>query len=266
MKLFSLLSPIFLAGFGAVSANAALTAVFEYQFNGSYDASTTAVNDLSPANNDGTVTGENLGQNIALSTDIPAGGTKGTHSLDYSTTFGLIATNNVNLLPRSAVAASGGFTIMTSFKGLSGNLRKIIDVEGTEFIGAQDNNRGEVLIGLSNSGIVLTLGTAQGLDVTGWNDIKYEFVVTDASNPNNVIGDVRVTLNGTTTTAVGAAMTDFYDGLNRPIGIGRHPASSGEHFRGQIYAPAVYLGVVPEPSSVVLLGLGALAVLRRRRR
>ncbi|BDS06994.1 hypothetical protein NT6N_20340 [Oceaniferula spumae] len=244
-------------------ASAALTAVFEYEFDTSYDASNTTVTDLSPAGNNATVTGQNGGANIAVSTDIPAGATRGSHSLDYSTTFGVITTNATQLLNNTAIVNNGGFTISVSFRGLSNNVRKIIDYAGTNYIAARSNNGGEVLISLDNAPII-TLNASSGLDVSGWNDINYSFTVTDGSDLNAVVGDIRVDLNGSVTTLAGQTLTSFGDGLNRPIGIGRHPTANGEHFRGQIYAPAVYLSVVPEPSSSALFALGLSGFLFKR--
>ncbi|MGB0776249.1 MAG: PEP-CTERM sorting domain-containing protein [Akkermansiaceae bacterium] len=253
----------------ATISSAALTAVFEYEFDASYDASSTVVTDLSGAGNHATMTGENGGANIALSTDIPAGATQGSHSIDYFTTYGVIATNNTQLLNNADVISNGGFTMTAYFQGFSPNVRKVIDYAGTEYIAIRNDgvDGARVGIGISNS-VVLTLSTGDGLDANGWNHITYSFTVTDGSIPNAVLGDIRVDLNGTVTTLTGQTLDGFGDSLNRAISVGRHPAISTDHFRGQIYAPAVYLGVdpVPEPSSTALLGLGGLALLLRRRR
>ncbi|NWK54514.1 PEP-CTERM sorting domain-containing protein [Verrucomicrobiaceae bacterium N1E253] len=248
-------------------SSAALNAVFEYEFDTSYDSSSTAVSDLSGAGNHATVTGENGGANIAVVTDIPTGGSQGTHSLNYSSTYGVVTTNAIDLLNNADVIANGGYTMTASFKGLSNNTRKIIDYAGTEYIGARSNNGGEVVIGISNT-VPMILTTTEGLNVTDWNQITYSFAVTNASDPAAILGDIRVDLNGTVTTLNGQTLTDFGDSLDRSIGVGRHPSFSSDHFRGQIYAPAVYLGVseVPEPGTTALLGLGGLALILRRRR
>lgn len=249
-------------------SHAALTAVFEYEFDTSYDAISTAVTDLSPAGNDGIVIGENGGANIALSTDIPAGATSGTHSLNYSTTYGVLRTNTNNLLNNADVITNGGFTMTASFKGLSGNVRKVIDYAGTEYIAARNDGADpRVGIGISNA-VALVLRPAEGLNATGWNDISYSFAVTDGTDPNAVVGDISVNLNGTVTNLTGQTLTNFGDSLNRPISVGRHPTISTDHFRGQIYAPAVYLGVepVPEPSSLLMTAVGGACLLGRRRR
>lgn len=88
----------------------------------------------------------------------------------------------------------------------------------------------------------------------------------NGSNASAVIGDIRIVLNGSISTLENQTLRDFGDSLDRSIGIGRHPNFSTEHYRGLIYAPAVYLGVVPEPSTSLLAISGLFALSTRRRR
>ncbi len=72
-------------------------------------------------------------------------------------------------------------------------------------------------------------------------------------------------VNGGSALSGSAVKSDFGDSLNRGIGIGQLAlASHLVFFNGLIYDPQVTL--VPEPTSLALLGLGGLVMLARRKK
>ena len=66
-------------------------------------------------------------------------------------------------------------------------------------------------------------------------------------------------------TPTSMTLSGFGDSLDREIGFNMFP-NEGDYNQGMIFNPTVSLGVVPEPSSAALLGLGGLTFILRRRK
>ena len=81
----------------------------------------------------------------------------------------------------------------------------------------------------------------------------------------NLDGMASMVVNGGAPLTAAVTKTAQGDGLNRPIAIGQLaiPGTHLVYFYGDVYNPSVSL--IPEPSSLALLGLGGLMLLRRRK-
>ncbi len=254
----TLLGAAFAAG-SAFSAQAALTPILIY------DAADGIATDSSGNGNNGSASSAGV-------TVVADGPNAGDMSFSFDGTIpsannsSRITTNASLLMTNADIVAAGGFTmeawIRTDGVGL-GNSASVIDYAGTERI--QFDSGGTDAIGFAFDGWGQVLSSVSVTD-NQWHHVVAEFVVTDGSNLNAVIGTASITVDGTTDSQTGVVMSGFGDALNRPIGIGGHPIGfDGDVYAGLINDPAVYLGVVPEPGSLALLGLGGLALLRRRR-
>jgi len=89
------------------------------------------------------------------------------------------------------------------------------------------------------------------------------------SQGNSVVGGdldgvASLVVNGGTPITAAATKTSQGDGLDRPIGVGELGAAFGYlvGFHGEIYNPSVSL--IPEPASLVLLGVASILLLVRR--
>lgn len=245
-------------GLASTAAQAQLTPVFEYRFPASYDGSSTAVTDLSPAGNHGTANVQSAGTPpFELSTNIPAGEPAANRALNYGTTFGQITTNGLSLLNNAAVEAAGGITYDLWFNpnGVTQQNRKMLDYAGTEWINYSSAGPGglpTVRVSFGNSQFARNIQT--GFETNGWNRIRTFFDTSgntiDANG--NLAGRMIVVLNDTLIDMGVGNKTAAGDNLNRPISLGRHPTISGEHYRGLLYNPSVYFGVIPFEDPITL--------------
>lgn len=257
-----------LLAFTASQSLAALIPVFEYSFPASYDGSSSAINDLSSANNDATMWGDGT---PGLIDDRPAGFDASLMSISGNG-GGHGTTDAIDLLNTTAVEANGGFTMDVWFKweGTYTSVRKIIDYAGTESLRTQDS---EIRFGLSDSGTVLSHPIVGGQ----WYHAVAEFDTTGQTkeaDPNyagdfRILGQARLYIDDQLVDSSNGLVykSGFGDSLNRKTGLNQWP-QGGDWNQGSIFNPQVSLGVVaiPEASTLALLGVGGLALLWARMR
>jgi hypothetical protein len=245
---------------------AALTNLFTYNFPASNDGTTSDVI-LSVGGGSQNAIGEGNGGVPVLSADVPGVASATDRSVDFGIAPGLAATSfttdATSLLNNIDILANGGFTMDIWFKQITdqADRTKIIDYAGTDGISMIN---GELDIRLNDTQAYL--GDLH-LNANDWNHVIYQFS-SNSGDALSVDGTGTLIVNGNTIDMGPLTKNDFGDSLNRGIGIGDHPLLLDLNFDGFIFNPAVSLGVVvvPEPSSVVLIGLGGLSLLLRRRR
>ena len=240
------------------AAHAAKTPVFFYDAPNA--VSTLAVNaaiaDQSGAGNNGRVEQ----QPVPVVMDAPVGGG---FSFDMTGSGGSVRTLAIDLLNNAAVFNAGGFQMDVWFKTdgtTSGNFGSLINYAGTERIELAGQNTGPGGLGdknylefrLSSTGDFVANPDTLVAD-NQWHHAVSKFMVTDASNPSNLRGDIHLALNGTTHIYRGAVKTSQGDDLNRVIGVGHHPTAgttvnNNDDFDGLIYQPKVWLGYDLDPT------------------
>ena len=263
---------------GAADARAAVMPVFRYSFPDSSSdiVSNPAVTDRSAAGNHGNVSGTGL-SGTGLSSNVPAGMTG--QSVDFTGAgTHAIKTNAMRLLTTPAVVDAGGFTydvwVHPTALPTGTSLFKIIDYAGTESLSL--TSAGTVRATL-NSSAGTALHSSAPLAQNQWHHLTMIFDTKgNPAEPDpdparagffQVAGEISLIVDGVPSGPLAHVRNGFGDSLNRVIGVGAHPTSAaGERFIGLIYNPTVSLGVVPEPASLGVLGVTAVAVLARRRR
>ncbi len=251
----------------AVSAVQANTAVLEYSFPTSYQAPD--IVDVSGAGHTG-----NFDGTLSMSNSVPTGAAAGTQSV--VTTNGAIVTNGGAgdvLLSNAVVAEAGGFQYHVAFNwdGTTTNwgVQKIVDYAGTEslqiapnggsaqlqFAFQPDEPTGQV------TAVSMTIQPNTWYDVTATFDTQGNAV----DGNGNLSGIASLVVNGAAPITAAATKGALGDSYIRPIGIGELGSHWGflVNFKGKIYDPSVSL--VPEPTTLSLLALAGLPLVRRRR-
>ena len=268
----------------APPAAAQLTPLVQYDatFSGSGPVGS-PIYDLSSFANDGQVLGTAAGGEVLTSTDVPPSAPAGALSYDFTgNTFvagaarGRIVTDGINLLDKNQIIAAGGFTFETWFKfgpnGWGGNNAKFISNEGFE--GLQIRNQSGVsgiqfrISSFGSNNVVTSQQTLAQLSDDAWHHAVASFYVTDGSNPNNIIGNMRLSIDGIAVDSIGRSLLNSNEtGANSGIGFGGHPTATGDDYTGYLYNPTVYLGsiAVPEPGALALVGMAAAALAAGRR-
>jgi hypothetical protein len=276
VRLFCIAGAV-VAGIGLVSApgaRAATQPVFQYVFPDSSSdiVANPTVTDRSAAGNHGMVSGSGLTGN-GLSTNVPAG--MPGRSVDFTGAGDhTIRTNSTRLLTTTAVANAGGFTydvwIFPTALPAGTSLFKIIDYSGTEALSV--TSTGAIRANLNS--VATEAAVSAPVTLNEWHHLVVQFD-TKGNQPTpdpvrtpelQVSGELSLTVDGITTISItGNRKGGYGDLLNRVIGIGGHPTSTGERYIGLIYNPTVSLGIVPEPASLGVLAVGILGLLVRRR-
>ncbi|MCO5052708.1 MAG: PEP-CTERM sorting domain-containing protein [Verrucomicrobiae bacterium] len=247
----------------AASCGQAQTSVLHYSFPDSWDGSGATVLDLSGAGNNADVKAT-----LALAPTVPSWATSGSQSINTSS--GSLLTSATMLLDNASIAAATGFRFDVSFlwDGTDseswGHVQKIIDYAGTESLQLV-TSAGEAALSFrfsdSTDVLTTTIQPNTWYHVTALFDTGGNAVDGDGS----LAGTASMIVNGGSTLSGAAIKSNFGDSLDRGIGVGQLAlASHLVFFNGLIYDPQVTL--VPEPTSLTLLGLGGLVMLARRKK
>lgn len=257
--------------------------VFHYSFPASWDGTAGAtVTDLSSAGNNGIPAG-----GATLSDTVPPGAPAGTKSLKVGTgastaTRGGVGTVAKGLLNNTAVAAAGGFHYDVTFMwdggmhpSLWSGFQKVMDYAGTESLQIQE---ADGIAGTANLYFITTAaGTPEvrtGPSIPIQANTWYRVSAVFDTQGNTVAGDgslaglasLEVTPLGGAPSAASLAVTKttYGDELDRAIAVGAWAGNSASvYLHGLIYDASVSL--LPEPTTMAFVGLGGLALLRRRR-
>jgi hypothetical protein len=156
------------------------------------------------------------------------------------------------------------------WEGTYTNVRKLIDYAGTDYLRTQNS---QIEFGLSNGATVLSYSIVanQWYHAVAVFDTAGNTPEADPgySGEQRILGNAYLYVDGVLQdSALSVYKSGFGDSLNRPIGINRWAGGGADHNQGRIFNPSVHLGVVPEPSSLILAALGLLGVfgIKRRRR
>jgi hypothetical protein len=255
-------------GMAAPAAHAQTTPVFNYNFPASWNGTVTTITDQSVAGNNAGFDGT-----LALSATVPPAAPGGTESV-VTTAGGILTTAN-SLLTNSAVSTAGGFTMSTAFmwngtdKTGNGHTQKLIDYAGTESLQLITTATGSAALQMQfgNDLGAETIPVSTTVLSNTWYNVELDFNATSMVGAD-VAGTANLYVNGALVASGAAVKGTYGDSLARPIGVGQLGARFGYlvGFTGDIYNPSVSLGVVPEPSTLALAGLGGLALRRVRRR
>lgn len=205
---------------------------------------------------------------VAVVADTPTGSG---YSFDLTGSSGSVRSIATKLLLNADLMASGGFQMDVWFKtdgSSSGIYGGLINYAGTERIelagqaggpgGLADKNYLEFRV--SSSGDYVANPTTV-ISNSQWHHATSKFIVTDASDPLNLRGDMHLVLNGVTHVYRNAVKTSQGDDLNRSISVGNHPTGStaitsingNDDFDGYVYQPKVWLGYDLDPTQQAVL-------------
>jgi hypothetical protein len=246
----------------------AQTPILSYSFPASWDGTGTVVTDLSAGGNNGSIK-----VTPSLSPTVPSWAAMGTQSLN--TSGGSILTDNTLQLNNAAVAAAGGFSYDVSFlwdgthRSNWGSVQKILDYAGTESLQlvTSDGGQANLIMRFDDSQDVLSTVILPDT----WYSVSVQFDTQGNTVDGNgdLAGVVSMAINGGSPLSAAATKTKKGDDLVRGIGIGQLAlANHLVYLDGLIYDPSVSLGVtvIPEPTTLSLVGLGGLLLFIRRKK
>jgi len=258
---------------GVLPAHAALNPVFFFDasiYNTTDIAVDSVVDDQSTANHDGIVRFDL----VFISNDVPSGMTGKSFDL---TGIGMFETSEGQLLLNANVVDAGGFIMEAWFKHdlMSGSgTGKVIDYGGYEriqFAGSNSgfgalNNKTQFEFRMSNT--AHRVGGRQPIELDNqWHYALAEFIVTDGSDLANVLGQMRITIDGQSdvkldggkTSAGDDAINTFTGDFASKLAIGTrstvnpaNPGGSGDNLEGLVYQPKVWLGTIDDPVRLVV--------------
>ncbi len=256
------------------------TTVMQWGFDATSGAVTVPVTDDSGTGNDATDLIHSTTAPVYTG-DIPTNTqfVTGIGSVDFTGTAGGLSTaasagvgSGQGMLAAADVAAAGGFTMEVWVKNAVDNSSSgpafALNMFGGHCLGVSDTDEG-VKIGYfhgdnSNDLLWTTDYTTSG----SWTHLAVVLKTTDPDG--KVFTEVTSYVNGT---AIYTGSVTLPWWLDRATSVANHQYGDWGDLEGLVYEPRISLGaleaseftVVPEPATMLLLGLGSLTVLRRKK-
>ena len=258
-----------------VASSAPGSTIFRYSAYPGGGRDLPTIFDSGGAGNDGTAD-----SSVKFEDDMPADGVPtdaGVRALKGNGAGGIL-TSGTSELSNAAIAVAGGFTMETWFYwNGGGTVSSLIDYAGSEkiFYDTTQPAGSELRMRVNaDAASDVVIGSAEPAE---WHYVASVFDTQGSVlNAGSIDGIFRLYMDGKmVATTDPMTISDLGDSRDLNIAVMRNPQNFDENFDGLVFEPRVSLGalstsemlyVVPEPSSIVLLFLGVLALSGRARR